>query len=70
MKLEDKDIYRRQNQRYNIISMEPINHQETIKKYPKFTLEDKDAYYFRKMIGNDLQKTQQQQLKETIKAKQ
>ena len=59
LKIEDKDIYQRQSKQFNIISMEPLSHQETIKKYPKFTLEDKDAYYYRKMINNDLQKQQQ-----------
>lgn len=39
--------------------MNPITHDETIKKYPKITLEDKDAYYFKKMIGTDLQTHQQ-----------
>ena len=29
--------------------MQPVWHQETIKKYPKYTLEDKDAYYYRRM---------------------
>lgn len=29
--------------------MQPVNHNETIKKYPKFTLEDKDINYLRKM---------------------
>ena len=33
----------------DIISMQPVWTDETIKKYPKFTLEDKDAYYYRRM---------------------
>jgi hypothetical protein len=36
--------------------MKPVVHEETIKKYPKLTLEDKDAYYFRKFISSDIQK--------------
>lgn len=29
--------------------MQPVGNEETIKKYPKFTLEDKDVNYFRRM---------------------
>ena len=49
MKLEDRDIYQKQRSKFDIISMQPVWHQETIKKYPKYTLEDKDAYYYRRM---------------------
>jgi hypothetical protein len=44
--------------------MEPVSNGETIKKYPKLTLEDKDAYYFRKMTQDQLHKQHSQQLQE------
>ena len=34
--------------------MKPLEHEETIKKYPKFTLEDKDAYYYRRVAKAQL----------------
>ena len=37
----------------DIISQNPVWHSETIKKYPKYTLEDKDAYYYRRMAPKD-----------------
>jgi hypothetical protein len=54
LRLEDKDIYNKQRNKFDIISMKPVEHDETIKKYPKFTLEDKDAYYYRKMAKAQL----------------
>jgi hypothetical protein len=50
LRMEDKDVYNQQRARFDIVSLQPVGHAETIKQYPKFTLEDKDAYYFRKMI--------------------
>jgi len=40
--------------------MQPVWHQETIKKYPKYTLEDKDAYYFRRMAPRGQQDSDKQ----------
>ena len=34
--------------------MKPVDHQETIKKYPKLTLEDKDAYYYKRVAKVEL----------------
>lgn len=49
VQLEDRDIYNRQRSKFDIISMQPVGNEETIKKYPKFTLEDKDVNYYRRM---------------------
>ena len=44
-----RDIYSKQNSKFNIISLKPREVEDGIKKYPKLTLEDKDAYYYQKM---------------------
>lgn len=49
LKLEDRDIYNTQRSKYDIITMGPTHQDETIKKYPKFTLEDKDMNYLKRM---------------------
>ena len=49
MGYSEKDVYNKQNANFNIISLKPKEYNETIKQYPKYTLEDKDAYYYRKM---------------------
>ena len=49
LSVTEKDVYNKQNANFNIISLKPKEYQETIKQYPKYTLEDKDPYYYRKM---------------------
>lgn len=48
--------------------MEPVSSGETIKKYPKLTLEDKDAYYFRRMTQDQLHKQQTRLVQERNQA--
>ena len=51
--MRDQDIYKKQQSSLDIITSEPVWHKETIKKYPRYTLEDKDAYYFRRMAPRE-----------------
>ena len=57
-KVDEKDIYEKQERKYNIISILPKTHNETIKKYPKFRLENSDENYQRTL---QLQKEQRRQ---------
>lgn len=47
--LNERDIYEKQEKKYNIISIQPKEYQETIKKYPKFHLENLDENYYKKL---------------------
>jgi hypothetical protein len=47
--VNERDIYEKQEKKYNIISIQPKRYQETIKKYPKFHLEDLDQNYYKKL---------------------
>ena len=49
LQMGDRDIYNLQKPKFDIVSQAPVWHQETIKKYPKYSLEDKDVYYYRRM---------------------
>ena len=44
-----REIYDKQNSKFNIISLKPKEVPDQIKQYPKLTLEDKDAFYYQKM---------------------
>lgn len=44
-----REIYDKQNTKFNIISLKPKDIPDRIKQYPKLTLEDKDKYYFQKV---------------------
>ena len=44
-----RDIYNKQNSKFNIISLKPKGVDDQIKVYPKLTLEDRDAFYYQKM---------------------
>ena len=58
--MQDKDVYDRQKTKWNILNQAPnANQGETIKKYPKLTLEDKDAYYFRRKVNSEAAKQAQ-----------
>jgi hypothetical protein len=50
----DQEVYKKQEKKFNIITLKPNSYNQTIRQYPKLTLEDKDAYFYRKL--------QQQQL--------
>lgn len=45
----ERDIYNKQNSKFNIISLKPKEVNDQIKVYPKLTLEDKDAFYYQKV---------------------
>lgn len=51
--LNERDIYEKQEKKYNIITIQPKDYQETIKKYPKYHLEDHDLNYYRKLQIQD-----------------
>lgn len=45
----ERDIFSKQNSKFNIISLKPKEVPDAIKQYPKLTLEDRDANYYQKM---------------------
>ena len=45
----EREIYEKQEKKYNIISIQPKKYRETIKKYPKFHLENLDGNYYKKL---------------------
>ena len=47
--INERDIYEKQQSKYNIITIQPRQYDETIKKYPKYRLEDMDVNYFKKL---------------------
>lgn len=47
--LNERDIYEKQEKKYNIITIQPKEYNETIKKYPKYRLEHIDQNYYRKL---------------------
>lgn len=47
--ISDRDIYMKQAKNYNIISIKPNQYNESIKKYPKYHLEDQDANFYKKV---------------------
>ena len=51
--LNERDIYEKQEKKYNIITIQPKDYQETIKKYPKYHLENQDQNYYRKLQLQD-----------------
>lgn len=42
LSFNQNDIYNKQNTRYNIISVKPKDYDDSIRQFPKFTLENKD----------------------------
>ena len=44
-----RDIYSKQNSKFNIISLKPKEVPDAIKQYPPLTLEDRDVNYYSKM---------------------
>ena len=40
-----QDIYKKQGHNFDIITYQPKQHDEYIKKYPKLSLEEKDQYF-------------------------
>ena len=51
--VNERDIYEKQEKKYNIITIQPKDHQETIKKYPIYRLENQDQNYYRKLQLQD-----------------
>jgi hypothetical protein len=47
--VNERDIYEKQEKKYNIITIQPKEYNETIKKYPKYRLENIDNNYYRKL---------------------
>ena len=45
----DQEIYKKQEKKFNIITLKPNPYEQTIKQYPKLTLEDKDVYFYKKL---------------------
>ena len=66
LRLEDRDIYNKQKSKFDIISMKPAENRETIKKYPKLTLEDKDAYYYRRVAKAQLLPTSSNEMNSSV----
>lgn len=50
--LNEKDIFMKQDHNYNIITYQPKEHNEHIKKYPKLSLEEKNQYFRLKYLKN------------------
>jgi len=46
--------------------MKPVENAETIKKYPKLTLEDKDAYYYRRVAKAQLVPTLNNEMNSSV----
>jgi hypothetical protein len=42
LSFNQKDIFNKQNSRYNIINVKPKDYDDSIRQFPKFTLENKD----------------------------
>lgn len=47
--INERDIYEKQQKKYNIITILPKEYNETIKKYPKYRLENMDLNYYKKL---------------------
>lgn len=47
--MSERDIYEKQQKKYNIITIQPKEYNETIKKYPIYRLENSDENYYRKL---------------------
>jgi hypothetical protein len=45
----EDEVYRKQEKRFNIITLKPREHEQVLRQYPKLTLEDKDDYFYRRM---------------------
>lgn len=45
----DQEVYKKQEKKFNIITLKPNPYEQTIKQYPKLTLEDKDVYFYKKL---------------------
>jgi hypothetical protein len=45
----DQEIYRKQDKKFNIITLKPNEYDHLIRQYPKLTLEDQDGQYYRKV---------------------
>ena len=45
----DQEIYKKQEKKFNLITLKPNPYEQTIKQYPKLTLEDKDVYFYKKL---------------------
>ena len=45
----EREIFDKQNSKFNIISLKPKEVPDKIKQYPKFSLENKDSCYYQKM---------------------
>lgn len=64
--LNERDIYEKQEKKYNIITIQPKEHQETIKKYPKYRLENQDNNYYKKLqIQDEYNQQHESRIRET-----
>jgi len=45
----EDDVFKKQERRFNIITLKPREHESVLRQYPKLTLEDKDDYFYRRM---------------------
>lgn len=54
----EDEVYRKQEKRFNIITLKPREHEQILRQYPKLTLEDKDDYFYRRM---ELQRKEMEQ---------
>ena len=64
--LNERDIYEKQEKKYNIITIQPKDYNETIKKYPKYHLENQDQNYYKKLqLQDEYNRYQDSRIKET-----
>lgn len=50
LSVTDREIYNKQSNKFNIISLKPREVKDGIKIYPKYTLENQDDFYYKKML--------------------
>jgi guanylate kinase len=49
MPYNDEEVYRKQEKKFNIITLRPKEHDQILKQYPKLTLENKDEFFYKRM---------------------
>lgn len=49
MPYNDEEVYRKQEKKFNIITLRPKEHDLILKQYPKLTLENKDEFFYKRM---------------------
>lgn len=47
--MDQRGVYHKQTSPYNIISLKPKEFSDDIRQYPRFSIEDRDDVYYRRM---------------------